>query len=103
MAASIVTARGTEPVPEVDLARAVPLLCAELDRTRARVAELEARPSRAEAYRHLADELRLLQGVEPDGVKVAGLYAAELRVRRMADAAEAAEPAPTAGREANRG
>ncbi|WP_263165455.1 hypothetical protein [Streptomyces sp. SCSIO ZS0520] len=66
----------------------------ETVRLSARVAELEARPSRAEAYRHLADELRLLQGVEPDGVKVAGLYAAELRVRRMAADAEAAEPAP---------
>ncbi|MEU7431053.1 hypothetical protein AB0B07_09375 [Streptomyces sioyaensis] len=47
VATSIVSARGSEPVPEVDLARAVPLVTAEVVRLRARVAELEQQTTAA--------------------------------------------------------
>ncbi|MBQ1164554.1 hypothetical protein KBZ21_41985, partial [Streptomyces sp. A73] len=40
-------------------------------------AELAARPTRAEAYRQVADELALMQSVEPDHRHAAGLYSAE--------------------------
>ncbi|MBQ1164251.1 hypothetical protein KBZ21_40345, partial [Streptomyces sp. A73] len=43
--------------------------------------------SRAEAYRQVADELALMQSVEPDHRHAAGLYSAEQCARRMADAA----------------
>ncbi|WP_344570771.1 hypothetical protein [Streptomyces axinellae] len=38
MAELIVTSRGHEPIPEVDLARAVPLACAEIRRLRVELA-----------------------------------------------------------------
>ncbi|MBQ1166239.1 hypothetical protein KBZ21_50475, partial [Streptomyces sp. A73] len=54
-------------------------------------AELAARPTRAEAYRQVADELALMQRVEPDHRHAAGLDSAEQCARRMADAAEAGD------------
>ncbi|MBQ1164697.1 hypothetical protein KBZ21_42730, partial [Streptomyces sp. A73] len=49
-------------------------LAREAERMRA---ELAARPTRAEAYRQVADELALMQSVEPDHRHAAGLYSAE--------------------------
>ncbi|MGY1439568.1 hypothetical protein [Streptomyces reniochalinae] len=70
------------------IGRALGDLVAEVERLRA---ELAARPTRAEAYRQVADELALMQSVEPDHRHAAGLYSAEQRARRMADAAERAD------------
>ena len=47
VAASIVAAHGDEPTPEVDLARAFPLVTAELRWLRGRVAELEQQAAAA--------------------------------------------------------
>ncbi|MBQ1164414.1 hypothetical protein KBZ21_41225, partial [Streptomyces sp. A73] len=44
--------------------------------------ECAARPTRAEAYRQVADELALMQSVEPDHRHAAGLYSAEQCARR---------------------
>jgi hypothetical protein len=108
MAELIVSTRGHEPIPEVDLARAVPLMAAEIDRLReesgdyaatcaqweelfdqvaAERDELAARSNRAAVLREAADEVEGGQlGIHPE-LDADRLDGAE-RLRRMADAAE---------------
>ncbi|MEU5838600.1 hypothetical protein ABZ820_33710 [Streptomyces diacarni] len=53
----IVSARGHEPVAEVDLARAVPLACAEIRRLRIALAVCQTRHSVQEAFQREAVDL----------------------------------------------